>query len=178
MRRINGLRMLSQIGVISFFQYVIVLFLICPSNYSFGQKVTFSEHIAPIIFENCTPCHRPNQIAPMPFTNYEEISAYASMIKYVTEIKYMPPWKATNSNHSFKDERGLSQHEINLIRKWVSDGVEEGNPSKTPSIPNFDDTPKMKNPDAVYSMTFDIFKVCENMLLTIHLVVEFYLSVL
>ena len=132
--------------------FVIVLFLMLFPNLAFSQNVTFSEHIAPIIFENCTPCHRPNQIAPMPFTNFEEVAAYASMIKYVTEIKYMPPWKATNTNHSFKGERGLNDHEIDLIKKWVEDGVEQGDSSKIPSIPNFDDTPKLKNPDAVYSM--------------------------
>lgn len=148
------------------FLFIIILFFI--PNYLLGQEVTFSEHIAPIIFENCTPCHRPKQIAPMPFTNYEEISTYGSMIKYVTEIKYMPPWKATNSDYAFKGERGLTDHEIGLIKKWVEGGVIEGNPSKTPSIPPFDDTPKLKNPDAVFSMSeafeqygvyYDQFKV-------------------
>ena len=162
----NIIRLLNLKGLVIFF--VNILFCsFCPNN-SFGQKITFSEHIAPIIFENCTPCHRPNQIAPMPFTNFEEVSAYASMIKYVTEIKYMPPWKATNTNHSFEGKRGLSDDEINLIKQWVEDGVEEGNPSKTPSSPSFDDTPKFKNPDVVYSMSeafeqygvyYDQFKV-------------------
>ena len=26
--------------------------------------VTFSEHVAPIVFANCTPCHRPGEAAP------------------------------------------------------------------------------------------------------------------
>ena len=168
MLNVNESRLLSFQNLVIFFTNVIVLLFIIFPNVIFGQKITFSEHIAPIIFENCTPCHRPNQIAPMPFTNYEEVSAYASMIKYVTEIKYMPPWKATNSDLSFEGKRGLSNHEINLIKRWVEDGVEEGNPSKTSSIPNFDDTPKIKNPDAVFSMSeafeqygvyYDQFKV-------------------
>ncbi len=168
MRVLKKSSLLNLGGLVNLFLFVNTLLLVFIPNLLFGQKVTFSEHIAPIIFENCTPCHRPNQIAPMPFTNYEEVSAYASMIKYVTEIKYMPPWKATNPNHSFEGERGLSEHEINLIRKWVEDGVEEGHPSKTSSIPNFDDTPKLKNPDAVFSMSeafeqygvyYDQFKV-------------------
>lgn len=160
------LRALSCINLVPFF--ILICFFVSIPNLSFGQKITFSDHIAPIIYENCTPCHRPNQIAPMPFTNYEEVSAYASMIKYVTEIKYMPPWKATNSNHVFDHERGLSDHEINLIRKWVEDGVAEGNPSKTYSIPIFDSNPQMEDPDAVFSMSegfeqygvyYDQFKV-------------------
>lgn len=152
----------------NFFLWGNTLFLILTPNFLSGQKITFSEHIAPIIFKNCTPCHRPHQIAPMPFTNYEEVSAYGSMIKYVTGIKYMPPWKASNSNHLFKGKRGLSDREINLIKQWVDDGVAEGNPDQTPSIPEFNDTPKMTNPDAIFSMSeafeqygvyYDQFKV-------------------
>ena len=164
----NIIRLLNLNSLVTFLLNVSIVFFILIPNHLFGQKITFSEHIAPIIFENCTPCHRPNQIAPMPFTNYEEVSSYGSMIKYVTEIKYMPPWKTINSNHSFKGERGLSDTEINLIKKWVEDGVEEGNHLKMPSLPKFDDAPQMKNPDAIYAMSegfeqygvyYDQFKV-------------------
>ena len=153
-------------GLVNFFIASVLLMIF--SNETFGQKINFSEHIAPIIFENCTSCHRPNQIAPIPFTNFEEVSSYASMIKYVTEIKYMPPWKAVNTNHSYQGERGLTQKEIDLIKQWVEDGVEEGDPEKLPTLPKFDDEPQMKNPDAVYSMSeafeqygvyYDQFKV-------------------
>ena len=54
-------------------------------------QVTFSEHIAPIIYNNCTSCHRPGEIAPFSLSNYSEMAAWAGMIQYVTEIKYMPP---------------------------------------------------------------------------------------
>ena len=36
-------------------------------------QVTFSEHIAPIIYENCTSCHRTGEVGPMSLTNYDEI---------------------------------------------------------------------------------------------------------
>ena len=26
---------------------------------------TFNEHVGAILFENCSSCHRPNQVAPM-----------------------------------------------------------------------------------------------------------------
>lgn len=167
MFRVNVLGLLNYKSLVTFFVKIFVVFFLNP-NFGISQDITFSEHIAPIIFENCTPCHRPNQIAPMPFTNYDEISAYGSMIKYVTEIKYMPPWKATNSNHTFKGERGLSNNEITLIKKWVEGGVKEGNQLKSPTAPTFNDTPKMKNPDVIFSMSegfeqygvyYDQFKV-------------------
>ena len=166
MSSVNIERLLNLYGRVIFFVAVWFCFL-CP-KVTFGQQVTFVKDIAPIIFKNCTPCHRPNQIAPMPFTNFEEVSSYASMIKYVTEIKYMPPWKALKTDHDFEGKRGLSDEEITLISKWVKGGVVEGDPSKTPAVPTFDDTPKIKNPDVVFSMSeafeqygvyYDQFKV-------------------
>ena len=31
-----------------------------------AQTVTYSEQIAPIIYNNCTICHRPGEVAPFP----------------------------------------------------------------------------------------------------------------
>ena len=41
----------------------------------FGQteavaQITYSEHIAPIIYDNCTVCHRQGEIGRMALTNY------------------------------------------------------------------------------------------------------------
>ena len=130
----------------------LVLFL-CNGLFLFAQSVTFSEHIAPIIFEKCTPCHQPGQIAPMPFTNYEEVSAYAAMIKYVTEIKYMPPWKPVNTNHLYQGDRQLTNQEIERIQKWVNDGAEEGDPQKLPPLILNQKKSAIKNPDAILSMS-------------------------
>jgi hypothetical protein len=33
---------------------------------------TYSADIAPILFEKCTPCHRPGQVAPFTLQNYED----------------------------------------------------------------------------------------------------------
>ena len=149
--------------------YIFILWsLIISTNNLRGQEITFSEHIAPVIFKNCTPCHRPHQIAPMPFTNYEEVSTYASMIRYVTGIKYMPPWKATNNNHSFESARGLNEEEIALIRRWIDAGALEGDSTLLPPLPPKPITPQLQNPDMVFSMSesfeqygvyYDQFKV-------------------
>ena len=56
-----------------------------------AQDVTWSEDIAPILFDHCTSCHREGEIGPFPITSYEEATAYGGMIEYVTAIKYMPP---------------------------------------------------------------------------------------
>ena len=36
--------------------------------------VNYSEHISPIIYENCTSCHREGQIGSfLPLTSFEEV---------------------------------------------------------------------------------------------------------
>ncbi len=117
-----------------------------------AQTVTFYEDIQPIIFKNCTSCHRPSQIAPMPFLSFDDITAYGSMIKYVVNTNYMPPWMPEPNQVHLRNERRLSKKEINLINAWVDSGMEPGNAAKSLSTPDYDDQPKMKKPDAVFSM--------------------------
>ena len=63
--------------------------------------MTFHEDIAPLIYTQCTECHREGEIGPMPFTTYEEVSAFGSFIEYVTQTNYMPPWtRTTTTAHS------------------------------------------------------------------------------
>ncbi|MEM1323536.1 MAG: T9SS type A sorting domain-containing protein [Bacteroidota bacterium] len=116
-------------------------------------QVNFSEHIAPIIYKNCTTCHRGGEVGPMPFTNYEEVKNWASMIQYVTEIRYMPPWKPDTEYSSFQGERSLSQQEIDLITEWVSNGSPQGDPSLEPPLPDFPAGSQVGTPDLVLSFS-------------------------
>lgn len=117
-----------------------------------AQIPTFSEDIAPIIYNNCTSCHRAGEIGPMPFTNYEEIAAWGGMIKYVTAIQYMPPWKPDKSYSSFIGEKGLSESELQLIADWVDNGMPQGDPTLEPPLPNFPDGSQLGAPDLVLEM--------------------------
>lgn len=117
----------------------------------FGQ-VNFSEHIAPIIYNNCTSCHRPGEIAPMSFTNYSEVQAWANMIEYVTEIRYMPPWKPDPNYSKFIGERYLSNQEIQLIKDWVAAGTPQGDPNLEPALPSFPTGSQVGVPDVVLTM--------------------------
>src|SRR6266849_73579 len=53
--------------------------------------LTFTEHIAPIIFNNCASCHRPGESAPFPLLTYADVKKRARLIAEVTGEKYMPP---------------------------------------------------------------------------------------
>ncbi len=131
---------------------VLILVLFLPLRH-YAQEVTFSQHIAPIIYHHCTPCHQKGEIAPLPLTNYDEVSAYGAMIGYVTSIGYMPPWKAENGPHRIEGQRGLTDREIALIQQWLEGGMPEGNPTRSAELSTGQIRAQMTNPDASFAMS-------------------------
>ena len=115
-------------------------------------QVNYSEHISPIIYNNCTECHRVGASGPMPFTNYNEVASLGMMIEYVTESGYMPPWHADTDYSSFLGERGLTDLEKQLISDWVDGGMIQGDPSLEAQMPEFVEGSAIGTPDLVLTM--------------------------
>ena len=113
---------------------------------------TYYEDISPIIYNRCTQCHRTGEIGPMPLTNITEVTTYGAMIKFVTEIKYMPPWKADPDYSHFLDENYLTDTEIQLIGDWYDNGMQPGNPANEAAMPSFPTGSALGTPDLVLSM--------------------------
>ena len=109
---------------------------------------TFVE-IAPIIFKNCTPCHRAEESGPIELMTYEDVFKNKNKIKFVTQTKYMPPWPADASYSHFIGERILPPEEIELIKIWVDNGAPKGDESKTPTPPVFYTGSTLGKPDTV-----------------------------
>ncbi len=117
-----------------------------------SQQINWSEHIAPIVYNHCTSCHRPGEIAPFPLTSYDEARAWGSMIQYVTQIRYMPPWKPDPTfGPRYLKENFLKEDDIDLIRAWVEGGMERGDPAQEPSLPQFPTGSQVGTPDMVLS---------------------------
>src|ERR1019366_10118968 len=102
-----------------------------------GQTVTFNKQIAPIIYNNCSSCHRPGEAAPFSLLSYQDAAKRGKLIATVTKSQYMPPWKAEKSSFGFTDERRLKEGEIALIEAWVKEGMPEGNAADAPPAPKF-----------------------------------------
>lgn len=116
------------------------------------ESVTWSEHIAPIVFKNCSPCHRPGESGPFNLLTYEDAVKNANKIKFVTQTKFMPPWPADPGYVHFSDERGLSDTTIALIKKWVEDKMPRGDVAKEPSAPSFYPGSFFGKPDMVIKL--------------------------
>jgi hypothetical protein len=130
------------------FNTIILVFL---TKVIFAQAVNYSEHIAPIIYKNCTTCHRPGEVGPFSLTNYTEVAAYSKMIKYVTAIKYMPPWKADVEFQRFQGENTLTASQIKQIGDWVDAGTPRGDANLEPKLPVFPKGSQVGIPDKVVS---------------------------
>jgi hypothetical protein len=115
--------------------------------------VTFAEHVAPILFANCTGCHRPGEAAPFSLLGYKDARPLAKAIAAATASRSMPPWKAGPGDYAFANERRLTTEQIRTIERWVADGATEGDPSKLPPLPPFTEGWQLGRPDLVVSMS-------------------------
>nr|MDQ3048423.1 cytochrome c [Bacteroidota bacterium] len=115
-------------------------------------SVTYSEHIAPIIFKNCTSCHRPGEAGPFNLLTYNDLIQRKALIKFVTQTRYMPPWPADASYSHFIGEKVLSEAEISLIGKWVDAGCPIGDSLNLPQPPFFPVGSQLGKPDLVIKL--------------------------
>jgi hypothetical protein len=122
---------------------------------------TFTEHVAPIVFQKCASCHRAGEAAPFPLLSFEDVKSRAKMIRAVTESKLMPPWHPDDDCGPFLEENRLTPAEIATIGRWVDGGMAEGDPAQLPAAPPFPDGWHLGKPDLVVSMK-EAFEVHAN----------------
>ena len=87
--------------------------------------VTFNRDVLPILQKNCQTCHRPGEIAPMPFLTYKDVRPWAKAIKTAVVSRQMPPCLAVASPlqvHLGQDRLG---HLGRLGRKLAKAGESE-----------------------------------------------------
>lgn len=114
--------------------------------------ITFHRDIAPIIYANCTGCHRPGESGPFPLTNYVEVSRRAMTISRVVNDRYMPPWHANDEATKFLDVRRLSSDQIARIDQWIAAGKPEGDAADAPPCPTFTEGWQLGEPDLIVTM--------------------------
>lgn len=126
-----------------------------PPNKAVSGAVTFTRDIAPITQANCAGCHRPEGSAPFSLLTYDDVSGHANQIGEVTESRFMPPWKPAHGYTPFQDEQRLSEHEIQLLNRWLESGKPEGDPADMPLAPAFAHEWQLGEPDLIIEMAED-----------------------
>jgi hypothetical protein len=107
-----------------------LMVLSCFSCFAQKKKLTYYDHVEPIILKNCAPCHSPGQGAPFSLLTYSDVVKRGDFVAEVTGNKYMPPWKADVGFQSYRNQRTLSEQEILTIKNWVAGGMAKGKKSK------------------------------------------------
>ena len=106
-----------------------------------GQQVTYARDVAPILQQKCQVCHQPNSVAPMSLLTYDQVRAYAPRIRMKVEARIMPPYhiNRTVGIQDFKNDRGLTDEQIETIVSWVDQGAVYGDAADEPAPMQFPD---------------------------------------
>jgi len=67
----------------------------------------FYKDVLPILQNRCQECHRPGEIAPMPFLSYADTRPWAKAIREAVLTRKMPPWFADPQYRHFANDRSL-----------------------------------------------------------------------
>jgi hypothetical protein len=116
---------------------------------------TFSKEVAPILYKNCTSCHRPGEIAPMSLLTYQDARPWARSIAARVAEGIMPPWHAAPSHLQFENDRRLPDADKATLLAWANGGAPEGNPKDLPAPPKYAEGWTIGQPDAVLTMQED-----------------------
>jgi Flp pilus assembly protein TadD/mono/diheme cytochrome c family protein len=125
----------------------------CNGAPSAATAVTFNRDVAPIVFANCAPCHRPGGAAPFPLLTYADAFEQGEAMARQTRERHMPPWLPDPGEVAFVGERRLRDEQIETIQRWVSAGKPEGTPADLPKPPAFTDGWQLGRPDEIVNVS-------------------------
>lgn len=115
-------------------------------------RPTFTKDVAPILFANCSNCHRPDEVGPFPLLTYQDARKRAKQIVRVTETKTMPPWKPEGAHDVFKNARLLTDAQVAVLKAWSEAGSPEGSAEDLPPRPKFPVGWHLGEPDLVLTV--------------------------
>ena len=96
---------------------------------------TFTKDIAPIFQDKCEACHRPDSMAPMSLVTYADARPWLRSIKTRVADRQMPPWQIDRNVgiQKFKNDRSLTDAQIDTIVRWIDAGAPQGDPKDMPA---------------------------------------------
>jgi signal transduction histidine kinase/tetratricopeptide (TPR) repeat protein len=130
---------------------LIALFVLPAATASAQERVTFSEHVAPILYKRCVICHRPAGQAPFSLMTFDDARQRATLIAQAALTRYMPPWKPDAPSGTFIGERRLADDEITLLARWAQAGAPEGDPAALPPAPRWSEW-QLGTPDLIVTL--------------------------
>ncbi len=124
----------------------------CAASARADEPVTFTRHVAPILWKHCAECHHSGAVAPFPLVTYRDAAKRAKFLHDVTASRRMPPWRAEPGYGPFANERRLAPADLDTLAKWAAAGAPEGDPKDLPAPPRFPEGWQLGEPDLVVRM--------------------------
>ncbi len=115
----------------------------------------FTKDVAPILYKNCTTCHRPGGLGPFSLMDYDSAKKNIGDIKDAVASRYMPPWHAEGPHGVFRNDRRLSEEDRQTILRWIEAGAKKGDEKELPAKPAYPTSWELGTPDAIVSMPED-----------------------
>jgi len=109
-----------------------------------GPVPTFAKDVAPIFQAKCEACHRPNSIGPMSLVSFDEVRPWIRSIRARVAARQMPPWHIdrTIGIQQFKDDRSLTDAQLDTVLRWIDGGAPRGDAKDLPSPKHWPDETK------------------------------------
>ncbi len=88
--------------------------------------ISYARDVAPIVQEKCAVCHQQGGLGPMKLTKYEEIKAFAPMIREALRTHRMPPFQPDVTVGHWAPNEGLSSEQLRTLVHWIEAGSPRG----------------------------------------------------
>jgi mono/diheme cytochrome c family protein len=129
------------------FKYAVVLLLllfgaVCPAaaHDIITTKVTFDREMIRLFDSHCISCHRPGGAA-FSLVTYKDARPWAKAIGEEVLQRRMPPWGAVKGFGDFRNDKGLTEEQLELIVDWEEGGAPEGDEKDLPASPKIPPQP-------------------------------------
>ena len=113
---------------------------------------TYAKEVSRIMQAKCADCHHPNGIGPFSLLTYRQTKGWAEMIKEVVSDRRMPPWHADPAVGKYRNDRRLTEEEIQTIVKWADGGKPMGNEADLPAPIKYSEDWRISGPDMVFEL--------------------------
>jgi hypothetical protein len=117
------------------------IFILALGSMAYGHdvittKVTFDREIIRLFNTHCISCHRAGGSA-FTLVTYKDARPWAKAIGEEVLQRRMPPWGAVKGFGDFRNDKGLTEEQLELIVDWEEGGAPEGEEKNLPAAPKF-----------------------------------------
>ena len=129
-----------------------MVLVLTAAGFAEARPTTFASDVAPLLFRHCVTCHRPDGASATSFLTYESARAHARQIVQMTAERVMPPWQPRWPARHVRGRPTPRHNEIDVFRRWLDDGLLEGEADPFLHLRSFPRGWELGQPDLVVTM--------------------------